>query len=96
MVVQWLVWLTSNRKVLGLATAHLLAEFSALELSSVREVRKRIQSGVKIASYFYFFTQSQLIEPVLPQAAQQGLFVIAFITLSLRCSSLRDLIKDTK
>ena len=76
MDVQWLVRSTLNRQVLGLATAHLLAEFSALELSSVREVRKRIQSGVKIASYFYFFTQSQLIEPFLPQAAQQGFYLL--------------------
>ena len=41
-----------------------------------------------------FFVQSELIEPVTPQAAQLAVHFIAFTTHSWRCSYLRDLIKD--
>ena len=41
----------------------------------------------------FFSTQSELIEPVLPQAVQLG---VLFTTHSLRCTSLWDLLKDTQ
>ena len=44
-----------------------------------------------------FFTQSKLIEPVSPQVAQLGIhFLLSSHTINERCTSLRDLIKETQ
>ena len=92
MDVQWLVRSTLNRQVSGLATPHLLGELGALKLLSVRAVRKRIQICVKVASYIFLPTLSLLS----PGSTARLPAVIVFITHSWRCTSLRDLIKDTK
>ena len=52
--------------------------------------------GFLTVTISFFKTQSEVIEPVLPQAAQLDiLFYISFIAHSYRRASLRDLIKDT-
>ena len=75
----------SNREVALTSSRH---SFRLLVL-----VLKKI-SPTFFISQLFFLTQTEVIELVLPHAAELGINLFSLSTHSQRCTSLRDLIKD--